>query len=269
MARGPRSSLLFGWLVGMLFHQGGTVSTVLAGTTVKPVADRHRVSHEELSYVVDSTASPVATILPFNAWPAYVAALVAGTIPLLPDEAASYRFFLSSIPFNFYALFAVTATLLFSLGLLPWVGGTMARARDAGARDRRAGCTGGEAALLLRRVRGAGGGGLPAEPGRLRRAHRRAARRGDPALHALRHGPDQRGVSALRDGGDAPGGGARHVARRDSRRLRHRMPQHDHRRHRPRPGRDPRRRVAGARNGESGWSRPSAKPCRGSDFRRS
>ncbi len=130
MAQGPRSSLLFGWLLGVLFHQGGTVSTVLAGTTVKPVADRHRISHEELSYVVDSTASPVATILPFNAWPAYVATLVAGTIPLLPDEAASYRFFLSSIPFNFYALFAVTATLLFSLELLPWIGGTMARARS-------------------------------------------------------------------------------------------------------------------------------------------
>jgi Na+/H+ antiporter NhaC len=115
------------------------VSTVLAGTTVKPVADRHRISHEELSYVVDSTASPVATILPFNAWPAYVATLVAGTIPLLPDEAASYRFFLSSIPFNFYALFAVTATLLFSLELLPWVGGTMGRARrrarESGALD--------------------------------------------------------------------------------------------------------------------------------------
>ncbi len=130
MSRGPRSSLLFGWLVGILFHQGGTVSTVLAGTTVKPVADRHRISHEELSYVVDSTASPVATILPFNAWPAYVATLVVGTIPLLPDEAASYRFFLSSIPFNFYALFAVAATLLFSLDLLPWIGGTMARARS-------------------------------------------------------------------------------------------------------------------------------------------
>jgi Na+/H+ antiporter NhaC len=134
MARGPRSSLCFGWLVGILFHQGGTVSTVLAGTTAKPVADRHRISHEELSYVVDSTASPVATILPFNAWPAYVATLVAGTIPLLPDEATSYRFFLSSIPFNFYALFAVTATLLFSLEVLPWVGGTMARARQR-ARD--------------------------------------------------------------------------------------------------------------------------------------
>lgn len=130
VARGPRSSLVFSWLLGCVFHQGGTVSTVLAGTTVKPVADRHRISHEELSYVVDSTASPVATLLPFNAWPAYVAALVVGTVPLLPDEASGVAFFFSSIPFNFYAIFAVLGTLLFSLGLLPWVGGRMRAARE-------------------------------------------------------------------------------------------------------------------------------------------
>ena len=138
-ARGPRSSLAFAWLLGVVFHQGGTVSTVLAGTTVKPVTDAHRVSHEELAYVVDSTASPVATLLPFNAWPAYVASLVAGSIPLLSDADAGVRFFLASIPYNFYGLLAVLSTLLFALGLLPWEGARMAaarrRARDQGALD--------------------------------------------------------------------------------------------------------------------------------------
>ncbi len=141
MARGPRSSLGFAWLVGLLFHQGGTVSTVLAGTTVKPVNDRHRVSHEELSYVVDSTASPAATVIPFNAWPPYVAGLVVGTTPLLATESAALSFFLSSIPFNFYALLALATTLLFSLGWLPWVGRRMAkarrRARETGELDAR------------------------------------------------------------------------------------------------------------------------------------
>ena len=136
LARGPRSSLLFAWLLGVVFHQGGTVSTVLAGTTVKPVTDRHRVSHEELAYVVDSTASPVATVVPFNAWPAYVAGLVVGTIPLLPDEGAAVRFFIGSIAYNFYALFAVASTLLLALGVLPWAGPGLTRAR---ARSRSSG----------------------------------------------------------------------------------------------------------------------------------
>jgi Na+/H+ antiporter NhaC len=143
---GPRSALFFAWFLGCVFHQGGTISTVLAGTTVKPVADKNRISHEELAYVVDSTASPVATILPFNAWPVFVAGLVVSTIPLFDaatPEAAMEKtlaFFFTSIPFNFYALFAVLSTLLTALGIMPWVGRRMAdarrRARETGALDR-------------------------------------------------------------------------------------------------------------------------------------
>ncbi len=128
--RGPRSALFFTWVMGLVFHQGGTVSTVLVGTTVKPVADRHRVSHEELAYVVDSTASPVATLLAYNAWPLYVAGIVAGTIPILATEELAEDFFWSALPYNFYAWLAITATLLFSLGLLPWCGRTLGQARD-------------------------------------------------------------------------------------------------------------------------------------------
>ena len=139
VAKGPRSSMVFTWMLGCVFHQGGTVSTVLAGTTAKPIADRHRISHEELSYIVDSTASPVATIIPFNAWPAYVAALVAGTIPLIPDAQTGSAWFIQAIPYNFYAWFAVLGTLLLSLGWLPWVGRRMSaarsRARNSGALD--------------------------------------------------------------------------------------------------------------------------------------
>jgi Na+/H+ antiporter NhaC len=140
IVRGPRSARFFGWLVGLLFHQGGTISTILAGTTVRPVTDAQRVSHEELTYLVDSTASPAATVIPFNAWPLYVAGLVVGTIPLFPTEAAGITFFFTSIRFNFYGIFAVLTTLLFAIGWLPWVGRRMGaaveRARTTGQLNR-------------------------------------------------------------------------------------------------------------------------------------
>ena len=128
-----RSAMVFAWLMGVIFHQGGTISTILTGATVRPVADRERVAHEELTYIVDSTASPVATIIPFNVWPLYVAGLIA--IPsmsgFIPDEDAAVGWFLRSIPFNFYAWLAVFFTLLFALGRLPFRGRAM---RAAGQR---------------------------------------------------------------------------------------------------------------------------------------
>jgi Na+/H+ antiporter NhaC len=129
--RSRRSALFFAWLMGIIFHQGGTISTVLTGTTVRPVADREKVAHEELAYVVDSTASPVATIIPFNVWPVYVGGLIA--IPsmshFIPDQDAAIGWFLRAIPFNFYGWFAVLFTLLFALGKLPFVGKTMRAAQ--------------------------------------------------------------------------------------------------------------------------------------------
>ncbi len=48
-----RSAMFFAWLMGMIFHQGGTISTVLTGTTVRPVSDRENVAHEVLADIVD------------------------------------------------------------------------------------------------------------------------------------------------------------------------------------------------------------------------
>ena len=128
---GPRSAKLFAWTMGLVFHQGGTISTVLTGTTVRPVADRHRVAHEELSYVVDSTASPAATVIPFNVWPIYVGGLVAGTVPLLATQADAVAFFFRALPFNFYALLAIVFTFLFAGDRLRlFTGRRMNAARD-------------------------------------------------------------------------------------------------------------------------------------------
>ena len=128
IVRGPRSAKFFAYMMGIVFHQGGTISTVLAGTTVKPVCDEERVSHEELAYIVDSTASPVATLIPFNVWPTYTGALIIGSAGFLTDMDAAVAFYFSAIPFNFYAIIAIIFTLATSLEFMPWYGKRMRRA---------------------------------------------------------------------------------------------------------------------------------------------
>lgn len=141
IVRGPKSAKFFTWMMGLVFHQGGTISTVLTGATVRPITDKQGVSHEELSYMVDSTASPAATVIPFNVWPFYIAGLLVGTIPLFETQQDVVVFFINAIPFNFYGIIAILITLLFAWELLPWVPGKKMRAaikrsKETGKLDR-------------------------------------------------------------------------------------------------------------------------------------
>ncbi len=138
--KGPRSAKLITWMLGVLFFQGGTMSTVLVGSTVKPMADKAKVSHEELSYIVDSTASPIASVIAFNAWPAYVQALIfVPGVSFLATESDRIAFFFSSVPFSFYGIFAVLGTLLISLNITTFAGKPLRkaieRARTTGELD--------------------------------------------------------------------------------------------------------------------------------------
>lgn len=141
IVRGPKSAKFFTWIMGLVFHQGGTISTVLTGATVRPIADEHNVSHEETSYMVDSTAAPAATVIPFNVWPIYIAGLAVGTIPIFTTNQDVIAFFFQAIPFNFYGIIAILMTLLFAWELLPWIPGekmrnAITRSRETGKLDR-------------------------------------------------------------------------------------------------------------------------------------
>ena len=129
---------LYTWFLGCVFHQGGTVSTILAGTTAKPIADRHRVSHEELAFIVDSTASPVATVVPFSPWPLTVGGIVVGlgvgNFVLAETSADAIRLFVESIPYNFYAWTMLLVAFLLAIERLPWMGRSMSRAIERAKR---------------------------------------------------------------------------------------------------------------------------------------
>lgn len=138
--RGPRSAKFVAWLLGVIFFQGGTVSAVLVGTTVKPLLDENKISHEESSYIVDSTSSPIAGLIAFNAWPGYIQAfLFVPGVAFLATEADRVKFFFQSLPFSFYCIFAVLGTLLLSLDKAPFLGkrfhNAIRRSRETGELD--------------------------------------------------------------------------------------------------------------------------------------
>ena len=66
------------------------------GNTMRPITDRLRISREKLAYLVDSTAAPVAALIPVSTWVGYQVSLVGDTVG---PVAGSVRFDDQSLSF--------------------------------------------------------------------------------------------------------------------------------------------------------------------------
>lgn len=98
------------WLLGILLFFDDYANTAVVGSTMKDVSDHLQVSREKLSYLVDSTAAPVAT-LAISSWVAFQLSMIESgyeATDLAASEVPnSFEVFLESIPYNMYAILAV------------------------------------------------------------------------------------------------------------------------------------------------------------------
>ncbi|SDJ55923.1 Na+/H+ antiporter NhaC family protein [Natronorubrum texcoconense] len=97
------------WVLGLLMFFDDYANTAIVGSTMREISDQFRISREKLSYIVDSTAAPVATI-GLSSWVAFQLSLIAaGYDDLGVEEEAPTAFetFVWSIPYNTYSLLAI------------------------------------------------------------------------------------------------------------------------------------------------------------------
>lgn len=123
------------WVIG-LFTVDDYMSPLLRGVVMRPLSDEKHIPREKLAFLLDSTCSSVCTIIPFMAWGAYVAGLVAdigGPVTSTNEGVAAY---IAAIPFNFYAISLLVITLLVALEIIPDFGPMKKaekRAKETGA----------------------------------------------------------------------------------------------------------------------------------------
>ena len=104
------------WVLGLLMFFDDYANTAIVGSTMREISDQLRISREKLSYIVDSTAAPVATI-GLSSWVAFQLSMIdEGFEGLVEsddyDVAAeevpdAFAIFVGSIPYNTYALLAI------------------------------------------------------------------------------------------------------------------------------------------------------------------
>jgi Na+/H+ antiporter NhaC len=102
-----------GWLVFF----DGLANCMLVGKTMRAVTDRAGVSREKLAFIVDSTASPIASFALISTWIATEMGLIlagfenAGVTTGDPS-VAPYKLLIQSLPFRFYNYFALVIVFL-------------------------------------------------------------------------------------------------------------------------------------------------------------
>jgi Na+/H+ antiporter NhaC len=95
------------WLMGIFIFFDDYTNTLIVGNTMRPLTDKLKISREKLSYLVDSTAAPVANIAIISTWIGFEISLIGSSFQSLNIEENSYLTFIQTIPYNFYPIFAL------------------------------------------------------------------------------------------------------------------------------------------------------------------
>ncbi|MBM3324721.1 MAG: Na+/H+ antiporter NhaC family protein, partial [Calditrichaeota bacterium] len=111
-ARTPRRAQLLTWLSGLVIFFDDYASCLLVGHGMRPLCDRHRVSREKLSYIVDSTGAPITSMLIISTWIGFEIGLIGDAYHSLGFDVNSYWIFIQSIPYRFYTIFALILVFL-------------------------------------------------------------------------------------------------------------------------------------------------------------
>ncbi len=103
-AEGARSTRIATFLMGLAVFFDDYANTLVVGTTMRPLADRFRVSREKLAYLVDSTAAPVAGLAVLSTWIGYEVGLFEDVMRELGVKVSGYELFFRALPMRFYCI---------------------------------------------------------------------------------------------------------------------------------------------------------------------
>lgn len=113
-ARTPRSGQIAAWLLGIIIFFDDYANTLIVGHTMRPVADRLKISREKLAFIVDSTSAPVAG-LTISTWIGYEIGLIADALQHTAYSGDAFSVFFLSIPYRFYPILAIVFVALIAL----------------------------------------------------------------------------------------------------------------------------------------------------------
>ncbi|PID65828.1 MAG: Na+/H+ antiporter [Gammaproteobacteria bacterium] len=107
-----RGAKLLAAFLGIFIFVDDYFNSLAVGAISRPVTDKFHVSRAKLAYILDSTAAPMCVLTPVSSWGAYIITLIGGILVSHGmTEGTALGAFVSLVPMNFYALFALLMVL--------------------------------------------------------------------------------------------------------------------------------------------------------------
>jgi Na+/H+ antiporter NhaC len=132
-AKTRRSSLIATWFSGILIFFDDYANSLVVGNLMRPVTDKMRISREKLSFFVDATAAPVASIFIVSSWIGYEVGLIQNGLNIVGSTENAYDIFLKTIPYRFYPI--VMLIFVFMTAVLQRDFGPMLRAEQRAVKE--------------------------------------------------------------------------------------------------------------------------------------
>ncbi|MBR3426894.1 MAG: hypothetical protein IKG95_03025 [Bacteroidales bacterium] len=111
-AKGPRSGQLMTFLMDLCIFFDDYSNTLVVGNTMRPVADKLKVSREKLAYIVDSTSAPVVAVAFVTTWIGAELSYIQDGIRAIGLEASAYSVFFHSLAYSFYPFLTLGFVLM-------------------------------------------------------------------------------------------------------------------------------------------------------------
>lgn len=114
------------WLGGVAIFFSDLGTPLIVGPIFEPLVDRLKVSREKLAWILDSTASPVAVLVPITGWAVYIMGLIEKEYDAIGATETDWQALIGALPFAFFPILTVVLVPIMALAGLDL--GPMARA---------------------------------------------------------------------------------------------------------------------------------------------
>lgn len=114
-ANTKKKTMIATWLMGIIMFVDDYLNVLAVSFSMKEIADRNRISREQMAYSVNAMGACVCVLIPFTSW----AAFAVGT---MGEQGLGFGDYVRSLPYMFFPIIAILVCLLVGIGVIPKVG---------------------------------------------------------------------------------------------------------------------------------------------------